>query len=121
VGFVCVMFMGVELGLAASIGVSLLTVVLEAAFPNVAMLGQVEKTSTYRSALLPAARCPLPAACCPLPAARCPLPAARCPLPAARCLLPAASCLLPPACCLLPAGFCSGCLLPAACCLRAFA
>lgn len=47
-GFLCVMFLGVELGLAASIGVSLLTVVLEAAFPNVSMLGHIEKTSTYR-------------------------------------------------------------------------
>lgn len=42
------MFLGVELGLAVSIGVSLLTVVLEAAFPHTAMLGHIEKTTTYR-------------------------------------------------------------------------
>jgi hypothetical protein len=46
--FVCTLFLGAELGLAISIGLALLIVILETAFPHTAVLGQIERTTVYR-------------------------------------------------------------------------
>ena len=47
--FVCTLFLGAELGLGISIGLALLIVVLETAFPHTAVLGRVERTAVYRN------------------------------------------------------------------------
>lgn len=47
--FLCVVFLGVELGLAISIGFSLLIVILYSAFPQITVLGQMPGTEMYRS------------------------------------------------------------------------
>jgi len=49
VAFLCTMFLGVEMGLAISIGLALLIVVFESAFPHTAVLGQVNDSAVYRS------------------------------------------------------------------------
>jgi sulfate transporter 4 len=43
----CVVFLGVELGLAVSIGLSLFLYILETAFPHFALLGRVKKTDLF--------------------------------------------------------------------------
>ena len=47
--FLCTLFLGAELGLGISIGLALLIVVLESAFPHTAVLGRVERTTVYRN------------------------------------------------------------------------
>lgn len=47
--FLCTLFLGAELGLGISIGLALLIVILESAFPHTAVLGQLEKSTVYRS------------------------------------------------------------------------
>ncbi|KAI8466625.1 MAG: proton/sulfate transporter [Monoraphidium minutum] len=47
--FLCTLFLGAELGLGISIGLALLIVILESAFPHTAMLGQIERTTVYRN------------------------------------------------------------------------
>jgi len=49
VGFLCTLFLGVELGLAISIGLAVLIVVFESAFPHTAVLGRVERSQVYRN------------------------------------------------------------------------
>jgi MFS superfamily sulfate permease-like transporter len=51
VAFVVTLFAGIELGLAAAIGLALVIVIIESAFPHTAMLGRVERT-TVRGCLL---------------------------------------------------------------------
>jgi sulfate transporter 4 len=46
--FLCTLFLGVELGLAISIGLALLIVIMESAFPHSAVLGRLEKSTVYR-------------------------------------------------------------------------
>eukprot|EP00668_Euglena_longa_P046211 GGOE01061895.1.p1 GENE.GGOE01061895.1~~GGOE01061895.1.p1 ORF type:complete len:785 (+),score=210.54 GGOE01061895.1:32-2386(+) len=46
---ICVMFLGVEYGLAVAIGVSLAIVILYSAFPQVTILGNVHDTEVYRN------------------------------------------------------------------------
>jgi sulfate transporter 4 len=46
--FLCTLFLGVELGLGISIGLALLIVILESAFPHTAVLGQIERSAVYR-------------------------------------------------------------------------
>lgn len=43
------MFLGVEIGLAISIGLALMIVIYESAFPHTAMLGRVGTTTIYRN------------------------------------------------------------------------
>lgn len=45
VAFVVTLFAGIELGLAAAIGLALVIVIIESAFPHTAMLGRVERTT----------------------------------------------------------------------------
>lgn len=40
---------GVEIGLAVSIGLALLIVVYESAFPHTALLGRIRETTVYRN------------------------------------------------------------------------
>lgn len=47
--FLCTCFLGVELGLAISIGLALLIVVYESAFPHTALLGRIGETQVYRN------------------------------------------------------------------------
>ncbi|WIA34220.1 hypothetical protein OEZ86_012573 [Tetradesmus obliquus] len=47
--FCSTMFLGVEIGLAISIGLALLIVVYESAFPHTALLGRVGNTTIYRN------------------------------------------------------------------------
>ncbi|GBF98588.1 sulfate transporter [Raphidocelis subcapitata] len=47
--FICTLFLGAELGLGISIGLALLIVILESAFPHTAVLGQIERTTVYRN------------------------------------------------------------------------
>eukprot|EP00775_Hariotina_reticulata_P008330 gene8330-8515_t len=49
VAFVCTLFLGIELGLAMAIGLAILIVVFESAFPHTAVLGRVDRTSVYRN------------------------------------------------------------------------
>jgi MFS superfamily sulfate permease-like transporter len=46
--FICTLFLGAELGLGISIGLALVIVILESAFPHTAVLGQIERTTVYR-------------------------------------------------------------------------
>jgi len=46
--FICTLFLGAELGLGISIGLALMMVILESAFPHTAVLGQIERTTVYR-------------------------------------------------------------------------
>lgn len=48
VAFVITVFCGVELGLVASIALSLLILILETAFPHTALLGRLGNTNVYR-------------------------------------------------------------------------
>lgn len=48
VAFICTCFLGIELGLGISIGLALLIVVFESAFPHMAVLGQVNDSTVYR-------------------------------------------------------------------------
>lgn len=43
------MFLGVEIGLAISIGLALMIVIYESAFPHTALLGRVGRTTIYRN------------------------------------------------------------------------
>eukprot|EP00879_Flechtneria_rotunda_P022739 GHRR01024015.1.p1 GENE.GHRR01024015.1~~GHRR01024015.1.p1 ORF type:complete len:617 (+),score=164.97 GHRR01024015.1:919-2769(+) len=45
VAFFATLFLGIELGLAAAIGLALLIVIFESAFPHTAVLGRVDKTT----------------------------------------------------------------------------
>lgn len=45
VAFFATLFLGIELGLAAAIGLALLIVVFESAFPHTAVLGRVDRTT----------------------------------------------------------------------------
>lgn len=45
----CTMFLGVEVGLAISIGLALLIVIYESAFPHTAMLGRIGGTTVFRN------------------------------------------------------------------------
>jgi sulfate transporter 4 len=47
--FCSTMFLGVEIGLAISIGLALLIVIYESAFPHTALLGRVGNTTIYRN------------------------------------------------------------------------
>jgi hypothetical protein len=47
--FLSTMFLGVEMGLAISIGLALLIVIYESAFPHTALLGRVGNTTIYRN------------------------------------------------------------------------
>jgi MFS superfamily sulfate permease-like transporter len=47
--FLSTMFLGVEVGLAISIGLALLIVIYESAFPHTALLGRVGHTTIYRN------------------------------------------------------------------------
>jgi sulfate transporter 4 len=46
--FICTLFLGIEMGLGISIGLAMLIVIFESAFPHTAMLGRIERTSVYR-------------------------------------------------------------------------
>lgn len=48
VAFIITVFAGVEMGLMASIALSLLILILETAFPHTAVLGRVGKSNVYR-------------------------------------------------------------------------
>ena len=50
VAAVAVMFAGVEIGLAISIGLSVLIALWKSAFPHTAVLGQLPDTTVYRCA-----------------------------------------------------------------------
>jgi sulfate transporter 4 len=45
VAFLATLFLGIELGLAAAIGLALLIVIFESAFPHTAVLGRVDRTT----------------------------------------------------------------------------
>lgn len=45
VAFFATLFLGIEPGLAAAIGLALLIVIFESAFPHSAMLGRVDRTT----------------------------------------------------------------------------
>jgi MFS superfamily sulfate permease-like transporter len=45
VAFFATLFLGIELGLAAAIGLALLIVIFESAFPHTAVLGRVDRTT----------------------------------------------------------------------------
>lgn len=47
--FLCTLFLGIELGLAISIGLAVLIVIFESAFPHTAVLGRVERSPVYRN------------------------------------------------------------------------
>lgn len=47
--FVFTMFLGVEIGLGVSVGVSILLVIYEAAYPHTAVLGRLPGTTVYRN------------------------------------------------------------------------
>ena len=71
VAAVAVMFAGVEIGLAISIGLSVVIALWKSAFPHTAVLGQLPDTTVYRCAAHRAAgylwgrtRTPPCAACC---------------------------------------------------------
>ncbi|WIA41485.1 hypothetical protein OEZ86_008861 [Tetradesmus obliquus] len=49
VAFLATLFLGIELGLAAAIGLALLIVIFESAFPHTAVLGRVDRTTVYRN------------------------------------------------------------------------
>lgn len=49
VAFLSTLFLGIELGLGVSIGLALLIVIFESAFPHTAMLGRVDRTTVYRN------------------------------------------------------------------------
>jgi len=49
IAFLGTMFLGVEIGLAIAVGVSLLIVIYEAAYPHTAVLGRLPGTSVYRN------------------------------------------------------------------------
>jgi sulfate transporter 4 len=49
VAFFGTLFLGVELGLAISIGLALLLVIYESAFPHTAILGRIPGTTVYRN------------------------------------------------------------------------
>jgi MFS superfamily sulfate permease-like transporter len=46
--FICTLFLGIELGLAISIALALLIVIMESAFPHSAVLGRVDHSTVYR-------------------------------------------------------------------------
>ena len=46
--FLCTLFLGIELGLGIAIGLALLIVVFESAFPHTAVLGRINRSSVYR-------------------------------------------------------------------------
>jgi MFS superfamily sulfate permease-like transporter len=48
VSFFAVMFLGIELGLLPAVAMPLITMMMEAAMPPTAILGQVEDTTAYR-------------------------------------------------------------------------
>jgi sulfate transporter 4 len=48
VAFICVMFLGVDKGLAAAIGLSVIIVLWRVAFPKTAVLGRLPGTTVYR-------------------------------------------------------------------------
>lgn len=56
VAFIVTTFAGVEIGLVASILLSLLILILETAFPHASVLGRLGKTNVYRCARRDAAR-----------------------------------------------------------------
>jgi sulfate transporter 4 len=49
VAFLCTLLLGVELGLAMAVGLAILIVVFESAFPHTAVLGRVDRTTVYRN------------------------------------------------------------------------
>jgi hypothetical protein len=51
--FICTLFLGIELGLGISIGLAMLIVIFESAFPHTAMLGRIDKSTVYRWGLPP--------------------------------------------------------------------
>ncbi len=53
----CVAFLGVEIGLAIAIGLSIAIVLYKTAFPHTAVLGRLPQTSVYRQATY--SLCPL--------------------------------------------------------------
>jgi sulfate transporter 4 len=50
VAFLATLFLGIELGLAAAIGLALLIVIFESAFPHTAVLGRVDRTTVWGAA-----------------------------------------------------------------------
>ena len=52
-----VMFAGVEIGLAISIGLSVVIVLYKTGFPHMAVLGRLPGTTVYRSALALQKKC----------------------------------------------------------------
>lgn len=65
VAFVCTLFLGIELGLAMAIGLAILIVVFESAFPHTAVLGRVDRTSVRVDAVCHDARRQYREACRP--------------------------------------------------------
>lgn len=55
--FIATCFAGIELGLAVSLGLSLIVIIFETAFPHAALLGRVQKTSVYRCGMLAVTCC----------------------------------------------------------------
>ena len=49
IAFLGTMFLGVEIGLAIAVGVSIMIVIYEAAYPHIAILGRLPGTSVYRN------------------------------------------------------------------------
>ena len=49
VSFTCTLFLGAEYGLGIAVGLALLHVVYESAFPNVPALGRLPGTTVYRN------------------------------------------------------------------------
>lgn len=48
ISFLAVCFLGIELGLIPAVAMPLLTMLIEAAMPPTAIMGQVENTTAYR-------------------------------------------------------------------------
>lgn len=49
VAFLSTLFLGIELGLGVAIGLALLIVIFESAFPHTAMLGRIDRSTVYRN------------------------------------------------------------------------
>eukprot|EP00951_Prasinocladus_malaysianus_P000058 scaffold455_cov45-Prasinocladus_malaysianus.AAC.1 len=49
VSFVCTLMLGVEIGLAIAVGLAMLIVIYQSAFPNTAILGRIPRTTVYRN------------------------------------------------------------------------
>ena len=49
IAFVGTLFLGVEIGLAISVGISLLLIIYESAFPHTAVLGRLPGSTVYRN------------------------------------------------------------------------